>query len=69
MTRYFMSIRRRRTRAAGGPDRRKRADPGADMGQPVKILDLAGDLIALSGISTEDVRIVITGPASGGKAL
>jgi FlaA1/EpsC-like NDP-sugar epimerase len=38
-----------------------------DMGEPVKIIDLARDLIALSGLSTEDVRIVITGLRPGEK--
>jgi len=32
-----------------------------DMGEPVKIADLARDLIRLSGLSEEDVRIEYTG--------
>ena len=38
-----------------------------DMGEPVKIIDLARDLIGLSGIGAADVRIVITGLRPGEK--
>jgi FlaA1/EpsC-like NDP-sugar epimerase len=38
-----------------------------DMGEPVKILDLAKDLIRLSGMTEEDVRIEITGLRQGEK--
>lgn len=38
-----------------------------DMGEPVKIADLAKDLIRLSGLSEEDIRIVYNGLRPGGK--
>lgn len=38
-----------------------------DMGQPVKIVDLARDMIRLSGVSEEDVRIEFTGLRPGEK--
>jgi FlaA1/EpsC-like NDP-sugar epimerase len=38
-----------------------------DMGEPVKIVDLAKDLIRLSGMSEEDVRIQFTGLRPGEK--
>jgi FlaA1/EpsC-like NDP-sugar epimerase len=38
-----------------------------DMGEPVKIIDLARDLIGLSGASVDDIRIVITGLRPGEK--
>jgi FlaA1/EpsC-like NDP-sugar epimerase len=38
-----------------------------DMGEPVKIADLARDLIRLSGLSAEDVRIEYTGLRPGEK--
>lgn len=38
-----------------------------DMGEPVKIVDLARDLIRLSGLSPDDVDIVITGMRPGEK--
>jgi FlaA1/EpsC-like NDP-sugar epimerase len=38
-----------------------------DMGEPVKIVDLARDLIRLSGLSEDDVKIVFTGLRPGEK--
>ena len=38
-----------------------------DMGDPVKIVDLAKDLIRLSGLSGEDIKIVYTGLRPGEK--
>ncbi|HQV88823.1 MAG: polysaccharide biosynthesis protein [Nitrosomonas sp.] len=38
-----------------------------DMGDPVKIVDLANDLIHLSGLGEEDIRIVFTGLRPGEK--
>jgi len=38
-----------------------------DMGEPVKIVDLAKDLIRLSGLSEEDVSIVYSGLRPGEK--
>jgi FlaA1/EpsC-like NDP-sugar epimerase len=38
-----------------------------DMGEPVRIADLARDMIHLSGLSAEDVRIVYTGLRPGEK--
>ena len=38
-----------------------------DMGKPVKIVDLAADVIRLSGFTTEQIPIVITGARPGEK--
>lgn len=38
-----------------------------DMGEPVKIMDLAQDLIKLSGLDTDDVPIIFTGMRPGEK--
>jgi FlaA1/EpsC-like NDP-sugar epimerase len=38
-----------------------------DMGEPVKIVDLARDLIQLSGLSTDDIQIVFSGVRPGEK--
>src|SRR5205823_926280 len=38
-----------------------------DMGEPVKVVDLANDLIRLHGLSPDDVEIVFTGCRPGEK--
>src|SRR5262249_46201446 len=38
-----------------------------DMGEPVRILDLARDMIRLSGLSEKDIRIEFTGLRAGEK--
>ena len=38
-----------------------------DMGQPVKIADLARDMIRLSGLTEDEIEIVFTGPRAGEK--
>lgn len=38
-----------------------------DMGEPVKIMDLAHDLIRLSGLTSDDIEIKIVGPRPGEK--
>jgi FlaA1/EpsC-like NDP-sugar epimerase len=38
-----------------------------DMGEPVKIVDLAREMIRLSGLSEDDIRIVFTGLRPGEK--
>jgi FlaA1/EpsC-like NDP-sugar epimerase len=38
-----------------------------DMGEPVKIVDLAKDLIRLSGLTSDDIAIVFTGMRPGEK--
>ncbi|MCA9092612.1 MAG: polysaccharide biosynthesis protein, partial [Planctomycetaceae bacterium] len=38
-----------------------------DMGEPVKIADLAADLIRLSGLTTDDIEITFTGVRPGEK--
>jgi FlaA1/EpsC-like NDP-sugar epimerase len=69
MTRYFMTIPEasQLVLQAGGI-----AENGAvyvlDMGEPVKIVDLARDLIRLSGLEVEkDIRIIYTGVQPGEK--
>jgi FlaA1/EpsC-like NDP-sugar epimerase len=71
MTRYFMSIPEAaqlvlQAGLMGG------AKGGGeifvlDMGDPVRIVDLANDLIHLSGLGEEDIRIVFTGLRPGEK--
>ncbi len=38
-----------------------------DMGEPVKIADLARDMVRLSGLADDDIRIVFTGLRPGEK--
>ena len=40
-----------------------------DMGEPVRIVDLARDLIKLSGADPDKIAVVFTGPAAGRKAV
>ncbi len=71
MTRYFMSIQEAaqlvlQAGLMGG------AEGGGeifvlDMGDPVRVVDLANDLIRLSGLGEDDIRIVYTGLRAGEK--
>lgn len=71
MTRYFMSIPEAaqlvlQAGSMGG------VEGGGeifvlDMGEPVKIVDLASDLIRLSGLTQDDIKITYTGLRSGEK--
>ena len=71
ITRYFMSIPEatQLVLQAGlmGGEKSDREIFVLDMGEPVKISDLAKDLIRLSGFSEEDIKIVYSGLRSGEK--
>lgn len=71
ITRYFMSIPEaaQLVLQAGlmGGEKGDREIFVLDMGDPVKISDLAKDLIRLSGLSEEDIKIVYSGLRSGEK--
>lgn len=71
ITRYFMSIPEatQLVLQAGlmGGERGDREIFVLDMGEPVKISDLARDLIRLSGFSEEDIKIIYSGLRSGEK--
>ena len=71
ITRYFMSIPEaaQLVLQAGlmGGEKGDREIFVLDMGDPVKISDLARDLIRLSGLSEEDIKIVYSGLRSGEK--
>jgi FlaA1/EpsC-like NDP-sugar epimerase len=68
MTRYFMSIAEAAQLVLqAGLTGNSGQVLVLDMGEPVKIIDLARDLIALSGASAEDVKIAITGLRPGEK--
>jgi FlaA1/EpsC-like NDP-sugar epimerase len=71
ITRYFMSIPEaaQLVLQAGlmGGEKSDREIFVLDMGDPVKISDLARDLIRLSGLSEEDIKIVYSGLRSGEK--
>ncbi len=71
ITRYFMSIPEaaQLVLQAGlmGGEKGDREIFVLDMGEPVRIADLARDLIRLSGLSEEDIKIVYSGLRSGEK--
>lgn len=68
MTRYFMSIpEAAQLVLQAGLIGESGQILALDMGEPVKIIDLARDLIGLSGASTDEIRINITGLRPGEK--
>ncbi len=68
MTRYFMSIpEAAQLVLQAGLIGESGQILALDMGEPVKILDLARDLIGLSGASVDEIRITITGLRPGEK--
>ena len=68
MTRYFMSIpEAAQLVLQAGLIGESGQVVVLDMGEPVRIIDLAHDLIALSGVGAEDVRIEISGLRPGEK--
>ena len=68
MTRYFMSIpEAAQLVLQAGLIGESGQILALDMGEPVKIIDLARDLIGLSGSSAEKIRITITGLRPGEK--
>jgi len=68
MRRYFMSIpEATQLVLQAGLMGRGREIFVLDMGEPVKIVDLARDLIRLSGLTESDVRIEFTGMRPGEK--
>ena len=68
MTRYFMTIPEasRLVLQAGALCRERRRLP-LDMGTPIRIQDLAQDMIRLSGANPEDIAFVYTGLRPGEK--
>jgi FlaA1/EpsC-like NDP-sugar epimerase len=68
ITRYFMSIPEASQLVLQAAAMGERGDVFVmDMGEPVRIADLARDLIRLSGCSDEQVKIVFTGLRPGEK--
>jgi FlaA1/EpsC-like NDP-sugar epimerase len=68
MTRYFMSIpEAAQLVLQAGLIGQSGQILALDMGEPVKILDLARDLIGLSGATTDEIKIAITGLRPGEK--
>ena len=68
MTRYFMTIPEAVTLVLqAGMLGRSGEVLLIDMGQPVRILDLARNMIKLSGLREQDISITFTGPRPGEK--
>ena len=72
IVRYFMSIPEAaqlvlQAGLMGGQDKAGGNIFVLDMGEPVKIADLARDMIRLSGLTEEDIKIVFTGLRPGEK--
>lgn len=71
MTRYFMSIPEAAQLVLQAGLMGGSSDGGEifvmDMGSPVKIVDLANDLIRLSGLGEDDINIIFTGLRPGEK--
>ncbi|MCO5097575.1 MAG: polysaccharide biosynthesis protein, partial [Rhodocyclaceae bacterium] len=72
IVRYFMSIPEAaqlvlQAGLMGGQDKAGGNIFVLDMGEPVKITDLARDMIRLSGLTEEDIKIVFTGLRPGEK--
>lgn len=72
MTRYFMTVREAvelvlQAASLGASMDRQEAIFVLDMGKPVKILDLAKQMIRLAGLTTDDIAIEFTGQRRGEK--
>jgi FlaA1/EpsC-like NDP-sugar epimerase len=68
ITRYFMSIIEAAQLVLEAGMMGKKAEIFVlDMGKPIKIIELANNLIKLSGLNTNDIKIVFTGLRPGEK--